>query len=196
MAKKKTPPLGELIVRLFHQDIEAAQLIAGKLILKSFSEIANMFGVTTNTVKTSWRKVGGMPGQRGAYPLADIIRWKLERETLPKRQDKAAADDSPLGRKRLADARLSEANATKREVEIQQLSGDLLYRADVEREIAEALVIFRRTMERIPGQLQPRFPKKVATELTETVRKETVGALTVLASHLEGMPDRILEDIS
>jgi hypothetical protein len=189
--REKAPqqPIGKLIVECWKGSREAAaslaQLLAGAGEAKSVSQLAAWFGVSPTTVKTGWRRSRDMPGKEGKWPLAEILLWKLDRETqtaateMSQRRDASVA---PLEAKRIADARKAEVETALKEMKLRQLAGDLLDRGDVEREISERIAIARHCLGRVPATLLPRLPKALAPEIIELVRNEIESALHQLAS--------------
>jgi phage terminase Nu1 subunit (DNA packaging protein) len=181
---------GGVLIDAFHRNPEAfralATLLAGDRTVKSLKEVAQWFGVSVATIKSGWRKAGDMPGREGNWPLREIVLWKLEREGATTRVDQEetelrSAGKDALSQKRVADARKAMAEASLKELKVRQLAGELVYRADIENEIAERIAVARHTLMRVPATLTPRFPKKLAQQLAEQVRIEIEHVLITLA---------------
>ena len=148
-------PLGSLLIRTAHGERDAACPIVGDRVAKSLKEVADFFGVQPNTVKTGWRKLGGMPGGEGKWPLAAILDWKLQRDVVPRTEAAAGGDDaerksSGLDGEREADARKSEADAHAKELKNQVVEGNVLFRDDVEPQLAEFLTAADDNFMRLP----------------------------------------------
>jgi len=186
MSKAKgEAPLGALIVRVAHGDREAARQIVGARSVKTLREVAAFFGVQETTVKTSWRRTGEMPGRAGAWPLAEIVVWKLGRDTTP--EASAAGDGaalSALDRKREADARKAEADAEKKEVANRLARRELVYRDDVDRVLAEAVATARHILLQIPRKLLPLLPRTQRHQLSEQIAGRIAAALNRVADEV------------
>ncbi len=183
-ASNPDKPLGALFVAAARDREALAELVAavvGNAKAKSLGQLASWFGVSVNTIKTGWRRSGDMPGREGAWPLAEILLWKLRRDVAPAETEEAQTRRSSLDRKREADARKAEADASAKELKNSVAAGQLLHRADVEREMSEHIAVVRHTLTRIPAQLLPQLPKKLAHSTSEIVRQEIERALNLLA---------------
>lgn len=171
MSQKTIPikGLAALIFRLVEQGSGAAAAVFGDTKCGTLVELAAQLGVSYDTVR-GW-PAQGMPGSKGAYILADVVTWQLGK-ALAAAGAGGGKDD--LDRKRDADARLSIANASRRERENRIADGDLISRADVERELGVMLNVTRMHFERIPHDLSPRIPLNavavVTAELTHIIR--------------------------
>jgi phage terminase Nu1 subunit (DNA packaging protein) len=190
VAAAPAPPPGELVMAIIRGDRAAipglAALVAGDRHAKSLAELAKWFGVSVVTVKTGWRKSGDMPGREGQWPLREILLWKIDRELSSlnlgeQEPDARSASRDVLNRKRVADASKAEADAAIKNLKCEQLSGNLLYRDDVEREVTEHIAVVRHTLSRLPATLKPRFPKGLADELESQLRVEIEAAMRYLA---------------
>lgn len=149
--------------------------------------IAESFGLSRPAV-ANWRSLG-MPGEPGAYRLADVLRWRLERNAQVaerlERRPRALRDgeDNPLDVKRRADARKAIADAVAKERQNRIANGELLERRAVDREIRESYIEIREGLMRVPRALLPRFPRDLAQELADEVENHIRSALERLGGY-------------
>ena len=126
-----------------------------------------------------------MPGGEGKWPLAAILDWKLQRDVVRRTEAAAGGDDaerkSALDRKREADARKSEADAHAKELKNQVVEGNVLFRDDVERQLAEFLTTARDNFMRLPRVMLPMFPRDQVQDLASELEKEIRKVLGQLA---------------
>jgi hypothetical protein len=59
-------------------DITTAARVFGDAVFNNLGEVAAAFGVSPTTVKKDWRHQG-MPGTEGAWPVAELFRWHVNR---------------------------------------------------------------------------------------------------------------------
>ncbi len=60
------------------------------VMLRTLQQVAQFMGVAESTVRTNWRSAG-MPGEAGAWPIAEIFWWELRRKGKPKPEDYVGA---------------------------------------------------------------------------------------------------------
>lgn len=184
-AKKKEPArkTGAAFLLALRGHVDSIRELVGSVELKTLKEVADAFDVSQETVKTGWRPMG-MPGQAGSYDLAEVIAWKIGRQLRAEGRASVQGEEEvsvALDRKRLADARKAEADAEGRERENAVAVGNILYRDDVERELAEMIIAARENFLRIPREMLPRFPKHVAEDLRGELATKIEASLTVMA---------------
>src|SRR6185369_638268 len=104
-------------------------------IVLTLGAVARAFGVSVNTVRSDWRP-SGMPGQKGAYDLEAIAEW---RKLAQRRNSDQAAQTgmAELKQRLLADVRIREAEAQKRERLNKIAEGQMIDKDVVERRWAE-----------------------------------------------------------
>ena len=184
MAAKKQPPSREGADFLLAAagNLSAIRAVVGHKTYKTLREVAHAFGVTFATVKATWRPAG-MPGAEGKYELAAILFWKLSRaEGAASPAAGRLLDGQQLSvRKKVAEARNSEAAATARERENLEKEGNLLHRDDVERQICEMIIAARENFLRLPREMLPRFPKQLAQDLADEIRKRIEKTCTQMS---------------
>lgn len=73
-----------------------------KFIVPTLAEVAAFFGVAPQTAK-QWRSgPDGMPGDVGGYDLAQIVKWRIERERQAGRQSREGSNKEKLEEAKLA----------------------------------------------------------------------------------------------
>jgi len=179
---KKTTRLGAAYLKGMTGDVEAIREAIGDVKVRTLKEVAESFGVTLDTVKTGWRP-NGCPGANGSYSIAEILAWKILRELA--QHGRSAEPQQPgekaLDRKRLADARRSEAVAESEERDNAIAVGNLLFRDDAERQVAELIIQARENFTRLPRLMLPRFPLELADELAAELEKRIEHVLRIMA---------------
>lgn len=125
----------------------------------TLGEIAELFGVNVQTVK-QWRTESPpMPGVSGAYPIGDVIRWRLA---------KVQNNDLATAQKQ-QNLELGEIKLQTERMELAKAKGELLDRSDVELWAASALIEAREMIMSLPEMLATSSPP----ELRDFVRQES-----------------------
>ena len=161
--------------------IEAALLNRGadKWMAATLSEVAQVFGLAVQTVK-QWRMESPpMPGEPGAYPIPEIVQWRL-----------AKLSGTDLAeRKKRQEIELAEIAIEQKRLALEREKGNILERTDIELWIAQALIELREVVMQLPEALGAMVPP----ELRDTVRVEADmqcrGVLKMARYRLEQMPD-------
>jgi hypothetical protein len=121
------------------QESRTAQ--AGRWRARTLAEVAQFFGVATQTVK-QWRtETPPMPGTEGAWDLSEIVRWKMDRLSGLTARSAKAMQDLERGKVKLQAEQL----------ELEQLKASLVERADVEEWATIVLTETRNLFMQIPG---------------------------------------------
>lgn len=129
-----------------------------KFTATTLGEIAELFGVNVQTVK-QWRTESPpMPGVSGAYPIGDVIRWRLA---------KVQNNDLNTAQKQ-QNLELGEIKLQTERMELAKAKGELLDRSDVELWAATALIEAREMIMSLPEMLATSSPP----ELRDFVRSE------------------------
>lgn len=155
----------------------------------SLTEIAGIFGVTTEAIRL-WRKEG-MPTRRDSgrlsFVIAECVRWRRQR-------DQEAAKDDDASDTTKADKRaILRSERQLRELEVRQKLGEMVERATFEEEIerfAGGLVAA------VTGRLQ-QFERDIvqastpaaARVLTERMQDELIGGMRAYADALDASAD-------
>lgn len=94
------------------------------------ASVARAFGISPNTVKQSWASAG-MPGRPGAYKLGEIFVWRA-------RHERDLATKKPRSELKSAGVRQIEADARKTELQVEKLEIEMAEAAGrlIDREVA------------------------------------------------------------
>lgn len=167
------------------EDLEAAESLlsacekdqtedTGKFTARTLSEVAAFFGLATQTVK-QWRTESPpMPGQEGAWPLPEIVRW---------RHSKVVQTDVMQAQR----SEQLEATKLKNEqlrAEIAARRGELIERDEVERDISIALSHVRNRLDNLPHNVSQVVPGDCKAQVIATVGEVVRLALKELSESL------------
>lgn len=163
-------------------DEEAIRCTLGSAEAGSMSQIAQGFSVSAATVRHTW-KPNGMPsvGKRGSGSKAiwaEVLIWALRRS---KTNEVARGVDNFTARKREAETRAVEAEATIKEHKAQVTVGEyvkLVVAVSVVKGYANKL---RDGLMGLSRQLSPLFPAKYATQWTEDIERLHRNLLTAFS---------------
>lgn len=143
---------------------------AGKWTAKTLAEVAQFFGVATQTVK-QWRtETPPMPGSEGAWDLAEIVRWKLDKLSGMTARSAKALQDLERGKVKLQAEQL----------ELQQLKATLVERSEVEEWATTVLTEARNLFLQIPGAVSAvcaAHDREPVHEQAEMLVRETLQCL-------------------
>ncbi len=155
------------------------------IVLKSQAQVARVFGVSPNTVKTSW-KASGMPGGPDGYDLAQIAIWLWRRDVS--NAESWSVLDEYTKRKRDAETRKAEFDAMITEQRAQRASGSYIATAIAISGVRGMAATLRDQLADIPRRMEIRFPPKHA--------KESVADLeTMIRNALVAFTERSTSDI-
>lgn len=132
--------------------------------------------------------------------VSEVDRWKGNRHHDPVRIDRQdqmpstngaqhAKVTEALERKRLAEARIKEAEAEKKERDNRLAEANIVERADVELFFSEFFSHLRDYVDQIPDQLGPVFPRQHRQPMVDEVR----ARLELLLRTMHGWAERIDE---
>jgi hypothetical protein len=191
------PGTAGLLLRLkpCRLDAVAIRALVGDLVARTHAEVGREFGLAANTIKQSWAPQG-MPGEQGAYPIAEILLWRLEYEAKIDRGRSQFADleDRELDRKQKeAEARKLELQADRLEREEAQAMGNLWSRQDV---VTAWSAIFAVTAERlmvIPDDFAPELPTEMVSQIVDRCRTKIDHVLVGLSEAGEEVIRRLTE---
>jgi phage terminase Nu1 subunit (DNA packaging protein) len=163
----------------------------GDAVVATLPAVADVFGVSPNTVKQSWRQ-GGMPGAAKSYPIADIAIWYLQRQVANAEQRVTSTSDF---NKQLADIELrkAEADTRLRELKLSETEDQLVARATVQSEVAMLLGVLREQLLGVPRQMTPMFPVAQAEDLTTEVERMITRSLIAITEKLSQLSHEISE---
>lgn len=122
-----------------------------------------MFGVRPQAV-SAWKDCPR--NKDGTWNLASVVRWKLQRAQEEAELD-AGIDERGDGLERYRAAR-----ADRAELEVAQMRGDLVDRADVEARWGRVLSHLVQAFDGMGKVLAPRLAMRYEKEIAQTVRDE------------------------
>lgn len=109
----------------------------------SGSELASLFGITERQVRSLRRK--GMPvNPDGSYPLGPVIQWYVASKTTPTNLLAART-------------RRETALASKAELELAKMCGELMTVADYERVVSDTFMRVAAKLTALPNRAAPRM---------------------------------------
>lgn len=176
--RKLTP--GGALLRL-REDLHDRRAIAAIVYgtVSTLEEVARAFGVSSNTVKQSWRPQG-MPGKSGAYKLTDIAAWRLEYLAEKEGGDRSlgSSSDRELARRqKAAEVEKVEIDVEGRRLKLEQLRGEVIDRHSV---VETQSKIFRALQEYFlssPEDFAPELPPDQSVEIIERWREKIARGL-------------------
>lgn len=128
-------------------------------LVETLADVAEFFGIATQTVK-QWRtERPQMPGVPGEYPLSEIAKWRFDKLTRSDAKE----------RKNKADADLAETKAEAERLALEKEKRLLVPIADVEQWAAKAIIKFRELTMSLPDKIGNAAP----VEIREFARSET-----------------------
>lgn len=158
IASAATPEDLEAVAQLLAEE-EQKQAGREKWEVGSLGEVAEFFGLHTQTVK-QWRTESPpMPGREGAWPLPAIVKW---------RHQKLAQSDVRTA-KQQADLELQQVAVEQKRLELSRLKGELVELAEVEVWASAAMVETREMLMQLPQMIAASAPP----EIREFARAET-----------------------
>jgi hypothetical protein len=157
---------------------DAIRLVIGKRTARTLTEVAAEFGVESTTLRANWRQQG-MPGKAGAWPLAEILIWRLKHEAaVAERQPGSSAKSQTV---ELRDIEIEEKrlNLQRKQRRAALEDGDMVERHRVERELSALIAVLRERLLRIPALIEPMLPADVAVdtrvEMEKQIRRQLVA---------------------
>ncbi len=146
-----------------------------KWVVRDQSEVAEFFDVHPQTVK-EWRKESPpMPGEKGHWPLKEIVRWRFSKLT---RSDLADA-------KRRADIQRTMLKVESDQLDLAQKKGELVERAEVERFLGALITEARAGFMSVPNIVASMLPKEGRDEIRANIDRHIRDVLETLARRLE-----------
>lgn len=157
---------------------ESQRAKASRWTVKTLAEVAEVFGVAAQTAK-QWRMESPpMPGEPGAWPIPEIIKWKFA---------KVNGGDLNTARKE-QDLELGRVQLERQKIELAKERGELLPAADVELWAATACVEFREQIMQLPEVLSASMPPANRDFVRDESDRHCRAALTALRRRLESDP--------
>lgn len=170
-------------------DADAIRVLVGNIRLRTLGDVATVFSTARNTVQTSWRQAG-CPGSHGAWNVADILVWLLQREQARSTNGRGSNPYNGNGRpdemKEIAIA-TARANQRIREARAAAVEGDLLPRSEVESGLVQLVAVSRDAILGVPRRMQTMFPARHAEKWAGELDRELRLTLALLSEYtLEG----------
>jgi hypothetical protein len=157
-------------------------------IVRTLGDVARECGVSLHTVKKDWRPAWPKEcGEAGAWNLTQIQLWrKIQQERSPACQqqlpmgDEAGDDWELILRKKRAETRIKEAEATKRERLNRLAEGAYVVREEVEAFLSEFLRACRDQHAMVAEEMGPEFPRAVRHQLKRSLQDRMAAVLRSL----------------
>jgi hypothetical protein len=161
-----------------------------KKTVATLGEVAQHFKRSLGTVRKDWRPAWPEScGKPGAWDLAAIAAWRDEQQS----RSGGAADPEEyrqwLKRRKIAEARIKEADAQRRERLNKLAEEEICFRSDVEGFLSEFFRMCRDLHGRLAVEMAAEFPATVRTELVRSLEDRLRQLLRALRTQSE----RLLE---
>jgi hypothetical protein len=168
-----------LILRLRPSNIDEAAIrrVLGKRCVRTLQELAKEFGVSATTLRANWRQQG-MPGRGGAWPLADILIWRLRHEAAIAPRLQA---DQHSERLRQIEVEKAEADLRKRLRDEDRDEGRTINRDTALAATGAIIGLEHEMLAQIGPRLEPRLPLHLAKQFTVELNREINRVLHWLA---------------
>jgi hypothetical protein len=181
--KAKSAQPCEVLLKLRPAKIDAdlIRLIVGRGVVATHAAVAREFGLSVNTIKQSWASEG-MPGEKGKYPLAEIVVWRLRYLVELEGRKSSAADltSAQLDREQAEEElRKIKLQNDKLEREEQIASGKVIDKEAAETALRTLFAVHAERVMKVMAQLEPSLPAEIAPDIVATgnrlLRRELVG---------------------
>jgi hypothetical protein len=158
-----------------------------KRTVSTLGEVARHFGRSLGTVRKDWRPAWPAEcGKTGAWDLEAIAKWRAEQQA---RSGGATEDPAEyrqwLKRRKIAEARIKEADAQRRERLNKLAEEEICFRSDVESFLAEFFRMTRDLHGRLAVEMSSEFPATVRTELVRSLEDRLRQLLRSLRTQAE-----------
>lgn len=168
-------------------DEPAIKRALGSVTARSLAEVAELFGVSPQTVRQGWRQ-GGMPGSRGKWNAAAIALWFLRRRQRNSHR-LSASNSSPSDE---LEMRAMTARVGIREF---QLRRQLEHYIDVDQVKSECDVcvdVIRSELATVSDSLSLPCSESASAEMRDEIQRAIDHALTAAEERLNriGLPVR------
>lgn len=165
--------------------------------VKTLGDVARHFNRSLNTIAKNWRPNWGDDcGRRGAWNLDAIERWRQETQTRSPDAIPSGDDDLSTAKRRriLADARIKEADAARRERLNRLAEAGVIFREDVEAFLSEFFRFSRDGLAALVEDMKPEFPAAVRQVLADTLRRRVAAHLRAVKMQAERLVE--LDDVA
>lgn len=164
---------------------------AAKKTVATLGEVAQHFGRSLGTVRKDWRPSWPKEcGRAGAWDLDAIAKWRAEQQS---RSGGASEDPAEyrqwLKRRKIAEARIKEADAQRRERLNKLAEEEICFRSDVESFLAEFFRMCRDLHGRLAVEMAAEFPATIRTELVRSLEDRLRQLLRSLRTQSERLSE-------
>mgnify|MGYP000933687193 len=165
-------------------DEKAIRELLGERHATTLAELADGFDVSETTVRNTWRrgnnKIPGTTtrGGRGKFLWADCLLWYWR---MRKTAAAGRGEDDVSKRKREAEARAAEADARIKERKAEIADGQFIPLSIAVNVVKGCANKLRDGLMNVARNMQPMFPAKYKSELTEEVNRAHRNLLTAFA---------------
>jgi hypothetical protein len=178
-AKKKTSP---------------KRKAAAKKTVGTLGEVAKHFGRALGTVQKDWRPTWPAEcGKPGAWNLDAIAKWRAEQQSRSGgHSDDLAEFRQWAKRRKIAEARIKEADAQRKERLERLAEEEICFRADVDAFLAEFFRMTRDLHGRLAEEMASEFPATVRTDLVRSLEdrcRQLLRSLHTQAGRLSEIVD-------
>ena len=155
-------------------------------VVKTQAEVAKALGVSIQAVG-QWR-MGGMPGERGCYDLAEIAEWRGRNRKRPAKETSGGvAPETPIAPKlQYWEARFRQARAELNELQLAIKRGEYLPREEIESVYAARMLTIRQGKLSQGRRLAPRLVGKTRAEVLKELDADNRDLRLQFAA--EGIP--------
>lgn len=162
-------------------DESKLQSLIGGWTVDTQNAVARVFGVSPNTIKQSWMSAG-MPGRQGRWNVLDIFAWRVRHEqALDAKRNNTPTPTDAEQRQILADARKTELQVEKLELEMAETAGRLIDREIAGTAFRSILSELAEGATTIGDEMETEFPLDVAKEKVATINRKFARLLTAAA---------------
>lgn len=158
---------------------QIVSLIGGDRSVSSMPMVAKEFGLSSATIKQSW-KANGMPGGDGSYPLADIVMWKLQHDRDNEKHTRSANSTTELIRQIELDDKRFEFEQKQQKAMLE--AGKVMLVAEVQADLYALITMVREMLLTVPRSMAPMLPTGIADETLTELTKQLRHCLTALAN--------------
>lgn len=159
-------------------EAELLAVSSGKWVATTLGEVAEVFGLAVQTVK-QWRMESPpMPGEPGAYPIPEIVQWRLA---------KLSGTDL-TERKKRQEIELAEIQIESKRLDLEREKGNIIERGDIELWVAQALIELREGVMQLPEILVAASPPEVKSFVRTETDRHCRDLLAMVRHRLEQMP--------
>lgn len=173
-----------LAVAFKHGDEPKIRELLGDRYAPNLKQIAKGFGVKETTVRNTWRRGNdGLPGTasnggNGRFPWGDALMWFLQRSTSAA---EGRGSDEATKAKKLAEARIAEADARIKERKAEVVEGEYILQSIPVAVVSTRANLLRDRLLEIDQVIKPMLPAKYAGQCIEEIKRFIRNVLTAFS---------------